>query len=362
MGDQRRTETKRPVAILGATGAVGQRFVQQLAGHPWFEIVAVMASSRSAGRTYEDACRWMLPEPMPDVVKRLRILPLDPGVLPRDPMWIPIVFSALPADVAREVEPTYAADGCAVFSNASAFRHETDVPLLVPEVNLEHVGLLEAQSANRGWPGFIVTNPNCTTTGIAMVLKPLDAAFGLRKVSATTLQAISGAGYPGIPSLDVMENVIPFIATEEEKIARETRRLLGRLDTGRVSEAAVIVSAQANRVPVIDGHTVCLSLGFERTPSAEEAMDVLATFRGPEPVRALPSAPSHPVVVLAEKDRPQPRKDRNRGAGMAVSVGRIRTCPLLDLRMVLVVHNTIRGAAGGSVLNAEALLVRGALG
>jgi aspartate-semialdehyde dehydrogenase len=344
---------KIPVAILGATGAVGQRFVQLLAGHPWFEIVALAASDRSVGRPYADACNWVIAADPPPFISEMTVSPLEPTVSGR------LVFSALPADVAREVEPTFARAGYAVCSNASAFRQEPDVPLLIPEVNADHLTLVERQRAARGWPGLIVTSPNCTTTGIAMPLKPLDDAFGLRRVFAVSMQAISGAGYPGIASLDILGNVVPYIGGEEEKIERETQLLLGRIVNGRRIAADVVVSAQANRVPVLDGHTICLSLGFETRPSVEEAEAVLAGFRGPEVVRGLPSAPERPLLVRREPDRPQPRRDRDAEGGMAVTVGRVRECSLLDLRLVSVSHNTLRGAASGSILNAELLVARG---
>jgi len=339
-----------PVAILGATGAVGQRFVQLLAGHRWFEIVALAASERSAGRRYADACRWVIPGDPSPAIGEMIVSPLEPTLPAR------VVFSALPADVAREIEPRFAQAGYAVCSNASAFRYEPDVPLVIPEVNADHTALIERQRPERGWP---VTSPNCTTTGIVIPLKPLDDGFGLRKVFAATMQAVSGAGHPGVASLDILGNVVPYIGGEEEKIERETRLLLGRVVDGRRVEAPVVVSAQANRVPVLDGHTVCLSLGFERQPTVEEAVAVLADFRGPDVVRELPSAPEHPILVCREPDRPQPRRDRDAEGGMAVTVGRVRECPLLHLRMVSVVHNTLRGAASGSILNAELLVASG---
>jgi len=344
---------KIPVAILGATGAVGQRFVQLLSGHSWFKIAALAASERSAGRSYADACNWVIPGDPPPSVGERTISSLEPNL----PALI--VFSALPAPVAREVEPRFAQAGYIVCSNASAFRQEPSVPLLIPEVNANHLALIKRQRTKRGWPGFIVASPNCTTTGIVMPLKPLDDAFGLRWVFAATMQAVSGAGHPGVASLDILDNVLPYIGGEEEKIERETRLLLGHVVDGRRVEADVVVSAQANRVPVVDGHTICLSLGFERSPTVEEAMTVLAGFRAPDVVRELPSAPEHPILVHLEPDRPQPRRDRDAEGGMAVTVGRVRECPLLDLRMVSVSHNTLRGAASGSILNAELLVTEG---
>ena len=342
-----------PVAILGATGSVGQRFVQLLARHPWFEIAALAASERSAGKPYAEACNWVIPGDPPPDLGAMVVRDLTPDVPAR------IVFSALPSDVAREVEPRFAEAGYVVCSNASAYRYDPDVPLLIPELNADHLVLLERQQAERGWDGCIVTSPNCTTTAITMALKPLDVAFGVRKVFVSTMQAISGAGYPGVASLDILGNVIPYIGGEEEKIARETRQLLGRMAGGFRTDADVVISAHANRVPVQDGHTVTLSVGFAETPMVEAAIAALRDYRGPEAVRELPSAPERPVLVCMEPDRPQPRRDRDAADGMAVTVGRVRPCPLLDLRMVSVVHNTLRGAASGAVLNAELLVETG---
>ncbi len=342
-----------PVAVLGATGAVGQRFVQLLADHPWFEVAAVAASERSAGRLYGEACSWVVAGDPPPAVAGLPVRALEPNLPAR------VVFSALPAAVAKEVEPAFARAGYAVCSNAAAHRRDAGVPLLIPEVNAGHLALIGGQRAGRGWPGFIVTSPNCTTTGIVLPLKPLDDVFGLEKVLAVSMQATSGAGYPGVASLDILGNVVPYIDGEETKIEEESRLLLGDLVDGRRQPAQITISAQANRVPVLEGHTVCLSLGFRRRPAAEEALAVLESFRGPEAVRGLPSAPDRPVIVRREADRPQPRRDRDAGLGMTVTVGRVRACPLLDLRLVSVSHNTVRGAAGGSVLNAELLAAEG---
>ncbi|MBN1261253.1 MAG: aspartate-semialdehyde dehydrogenase [Anaerolineae bacterium] len=347
------TFRKIPVAILGATGAVGQRFVHLLAHHPWFEIAALAASERSAGKPYAEACKWVIPgDPAPELQAQI-VRDLTPDVPAT------LVFSALPANVAREVEADFAAAGYAVCSNASAYRYDPDVPLVIPELNADHLVLIGRQRRERGWSGFIVASPNCTTTGIAMTLKPLDAAFGVRKVVATTLQAISGAGYPGVASLDILGNVVPFIPGEEEKIQKETCQLLGSIAAGVRQDAEIVISAHANRVPVLDGHTICLSVGFEQVPAVAEAVAVLHAYQGPPDVQGLPSAPQHPVVVRSEPDRPQPRRDRDILDGMAVSVGRVRSCPLLTLRMVTVVHNTLRGAAGGAILNAELLVARG---
>jgi aspartate-semialdehyde dehydrogenase len=342
-----------PVAVLGATGAVGQRFIQLLADHPWFEVVGVAASERSASRPYAEAANWVIPGDPPPWIGDMVVQPLEPDLPAR------IAFSALPSSVAREIEPAFARMGYAVCSNASAYRQESGVPLLIPEINADHVAMIPGQRAERDWDGFIVTSPNCTTTGIVMPLKPLDEAFGLRQAFAASMQAISGAGHPGVASLEILDNIVPYIPGEEEKIEAETRLLLGHMVDGRRTEADVVISAQANRVPVLDGHTVCLSLGFERPPTVEDAVAVLAGFRGPEVVRELPSAPEHPILVRTEPNRPQPRRDRDAEGGMAITVGRVRECPLLDLRLVSVSHNTLRGAASGSILNAELLVAAG---
>jgi aspartate-semialdehyde dehydrogenase len=353
---------KIPVAVLGATGAVGQRFVQQLAHHPWFEIAALAASERSEGRPYGEVCNWVIPgDPIP-AAQNMIVAPLEPD------LDATIVFSALPGDVARKVEPRFAQAGYLVCSNASAFRYEPDVPLIIPEVNADHLALISRQRAERGWSGLIITSPNCTTTGAVMPLKPLHQAFGLRSAVLVSMQAISGAGHPGIASLDILDNVVPYIGGEEEKIELESRILLGAIERGSGPRAGqtmgrilleATVSAHANRVPVVDGHTVCLSAGFERHPKVGEALQVLADFVGPPDVRQLPSAPDRPLVVRTEPDRPQPRRDRDAKGGMVVSVGRVRECPLLDLRLVSVSHNTLRGAASGSILNAELLVAQG---
>ena len=348
---------KTPAIILGATGAVGQRLLQLLDGHPWFDVVGVAASEKSAGKPYSDACRWILPGDPPERSAKQIVTPLDPDAIRCGrPAF---AFSALPATVAREIEPRFAEAGYAVCSNASAFRDEPDVPLVVPEVNADHLGLLDTQRTTRGWDGLIVTNPNCSTTGIALALKGLDLAFGLRRVSVTTLQAISGAGYPGVPSLEILGNVIPWIPGEEKKIERETRCLLGTIVDGKRIEANLTVSAQATRVPVIDGHTFCLSLGFDDPPTPAAAKEALSGFRGPEHVQLLPSAPERPVRVVDGSDRPQPRLDGLTGDGMTVVVGRVRRCAIQDLRLVGLVHNTLRGAAGGAILNAELLVAEG---
>ncbi|MEN9937270.1 MAG: hypothetical protein RLZZ387_3849 [Chloroflexota bacterium] len=347
-------QRKIPVAILGATGTVGQRFVQLLANHPWFEIAALTGSDRTVGRPYGELVRWVLDGAPPPEVARMVVQPSD------TPLDVAVALSGLPTDVARAVEPRWA-ERVAVCSNASTYRTAPDVPLIIPEVNPDHIGMLERQRAERGWKGCLVTNPNCAAIGIVMALKPLHDAFGVQTVHASTLQSVSGAGYPGVPSLDIIDNIIPNIADggEEAKVEAEPRKLLGTLQDGRVAEAPIRISAQVTRVPVIDGHTALLSVGFARKPSPEEAIEVLSSWRAPDPVRGLPTSPELPLVVHTAGDRPQPRRDRDAGNGMSSSVGRVRSCPLLDLRLVVLSHNTIRGAAGGAVLNAELLVASG---
>ncbi len=347
------TMKKIPVGVLGATGAVGQRFIQLLAGHPWFEVTALAASERSAGKRYADVCKWVIPGDPPPAVGAMVVHPLEPNLPAR------LVFSALPADVAREIEPQFAQAGYAVCTNASAYRLVDDVPLLIPEVNADHVTLIERQRNGRGWSGLIVASPNCTITGVALPLKPLDVAFGVRKVFMVSMQAISGAGYPGVASLDILDNVIPYIPGEEEKFGQELRKMLGRVVDGGLVDADIVLSAHANRVPVFDGHTVSLSVGFARPATVDEVIAALHDFRGAEVARGLPSAPARPLVVRTEPDRPQPRRDRDTEGGMAISVGRVRPCPLLDIRMTTVSHNTLRGAASGAILNAELLVATG---
>ena len=344
--------SKIPVAVLGATGIVGQRFIEMLADHPWFEIAALVGSDRSAGKKYGDAAPWVLAGDPPAGINDMQVLPLSTQIPGR------VAFSALPADVAKTIEPQLAEAGFVVCSNASAYRLEPDIPVIIPEVNGDHLQMLASQR-KRGWKGLIVTSPNCTTTGIVMALDPLHKAFKAKRLMAVSFQAVSGAGYPGVPFLAIHDNVIPFIPGEEEKMEKETRLLLGQMMDGQRVEADIAVSAQANRVPVIHGHTVCLSVGFEHKPSLDEALEVFESYRGLEIVRGLPSAPERPVVLRSEPDRPQPRQDRDLDGGMVCSVGRVRACPILDLRLVSVTHNAIRGAAGGSVLNAELLKAEG---
>jgi aspartate-semialdehyde dehydrogenase len=347
---------KIPVSVLGATGTVGQKFVRLLADHPWFEVAAVAASSASAGRPYGEAVRWRETVPLPDRVARLTVAECVP------PLAGPIAFSALDADVAGPIEQAFARAGAWVVSNARNHRMDPDVPLLIPEANADHLALIDRQRAARGWPGAILTNPNCSTAALALVLAPLHRAFGVEKLVVSTMQATSGAGYPGVPSLDILGNVIPHIGGEEEKMERESRKILGTLGEAGVEPAAFAVSAHTNRVAVVDGHLETVSVGFRRGATPEEAVQVLREFAAPPCVAGLPSSPRPPVEVELRPDRPQPRLDLERGGGMAVTVGRIRPCPVLDLRLVLLGHNTIRGAAGQGVQIAELLVADGRVG
>lgn len=347
------TRPRIPVAILGATGTVGQKFVRLLDTHPWFEIAAVAASDQSAGRPYGDVVRWRESTPIPERVAGLTVQRCRP------PLDGAIAFSALDAAVSQTVEPAFAEAGVLVVSNAGAHRMDPLVPLIVPEVNAGHVALLQGQRRSRGWTGGIVANPNCSTAALALGLAPLHEAFGVERVVVVTMQATSGAGYPGVASLDILGNVIPWIANEEEKVERETRKLLGRLEDGRVVEAEIVVSAHTNRVPVVDGHLEAVSVGLRRRITPEEAIAALEAFRPPPSVAELPSTPARPIEVDRRADRPQPRLDLDRGHGMAVTVGRVRPCPLLDLRMVVLGHNTVRGAAGAAIQNAELLVAEG---
>ena len=344
-----------PVAVLGATGAVGQTFIRLLDGHPWFRVAEVAASERSAGQRYDAATRW-IEGVMPASVADLTVVACRP-----DAVRSPIVFSALDSGVAGEIEAAFAGAGRLVLSNAKNYRMDPDVPLVIPEVNADHLGLLETQRARRGWSGGIVTNANCAATVAAMALAPVHAAFGVERVFVTTMQAVSGAGYPGVPSLDILGNVIPYIGDEEPKIEREMNKMLGRLEAGRIAEAPFTVSAHANRVPTMNGHMTCLSIAFEKPVTAEEVHEALSGWEGHAICRGLPSAPSVPLRVMAEPDRPQTRRDVDAGRGMTVSVGRIRPDPLFHVKFVALGHNTIRGAAGGSILNAEVLVAQGAV-
>lgn len=348
-------EQKYRVGILGATGTVGQRFIQLLEDHPQFEVTALAASDRSQGRVYAEACAWRLQCELPEYVRGMGV------AAPRPPLDCDLIFSSLPGEMARAVEGEFARAGYAVISNSSAYRMDEDVPLLIPEVNDEHLHLLESQRARNPSGGFIVTNPNCSAINIALPLAPLHARFGLEAVVVTTLQALSGAGYPGVPSLDATDNVIPFIENEEEKIEEETRKILGKLRESIIEPAPFKVSAQVHRVNVTDGHTAAVRVKLARAATLEEVKDALASFRSlPQELR-LHTAPERPVVVREERDRPQPRLDRDAGRGMTVTVGRVRPDAVLDYRFVALSHNTIRGAAGAAVLNAELIAATGHL-
>jgi aspartate-semialdehyde dehydrogenase len=347
---------KIPVAILGATGAVGQRFVQLLDGHPWFEIAILTGSERSIGRPYGEVVRWILDTPPPAQIAAMIVQPTT------NAGGVPLAFSALPADQAHEAEPLWAAAGTVVCSNASAYRMDPLVPLLIPEVNPDHIGLIELQRNQRGWAGAIVTNPNCASITLVMALRPLHDRFRLKQVHATTMQSVSGAGYPGVASLDILDNVIPYIGGEEEKIESEPLKLLGTFKDGVVENAPIKISASVNRVPVLDGHLVSTSVSFQRPASIEEAVSAMREFVPPPQVSGLPSAPAHAIIVRDEPDRPQPRRDRNLYNGMGTTVGRVRPCALLDLKFSVLSHNTIRGAAGGALLNGELLVAEGLIG
>lgn len=345
---------KIPVVVLAATGSVGQRFVQLLDEHPWFEVTGLTGSDRTIGRPYGQACHWVLPEPMPAWAAGMNVLPSEPGAAPAR-----VAFSALPADLARDLEPQFARAGAAVCSNASAFRDEPDVPILLPEVNAGHAAVVKRQRRERGWSGCIVTNPNCTSTGLTVAFKALQEAFGLRRAVVVSMQALSGAGYPGVASLDILDNVIPNINGEEPKVEAEPRKMLGTLGEEGFVPAEVQISAHTNRVAVSDGHLVCASVELGQSASVEEAAEVLRRYQGPEEARDLPSAPQPLILLREEWNRPQPRLDRATGKGMTTVVGRLRPDPLFHLKFVVLSHNTVRGAAGGSIFNAELLVKMG---
>ena len=344
------------VGILGATGVVGQRFIQLLQNHPQFEITALAASDRSQGKLYAEACTWRLPGELPDTVRQIAVR------APAPPLDCDFVFSSLPTDVAKQAEEDFARAGYPVISNSSPHRMMADVPLLIPEVNPEHLELIDAQRTNRDYhKGFIATNPNCSAIAVVMALAPLHKKFGVTLCVVTTMQALSGAGYPGVASLDATDNVIPFIGGEEEKVEAETRKILGTVSQGEILDAEVKVSAQCNRVNVTDGHLASIRVSFAKKVSIDEVRDALASFRAMPQQLNLHSAPARPVIVRDEVDRPQPRLDRDAGNGMSVTVGRIREDGVLDYRFVALGHNTIRGAAGAAILNAELLVAKGYL-
>jgi len=348
------SQRKIEVGILGATGMVGQNFVKFLQGHPWFRIAWLGASDRSVGKKYAEATAWRLNGEMPEAVRDLVVEDCRPGNAPR------LVFSSMDASVATEIERAFAEAGHFVVSNSKNHRMEPDVPLLIPEINPDHLKLASVQRARRGWRGLIVTNPNCTTVVLTMALAPLKP-FGIRRAIMTSMQAISGAGYPGVPGMDVNANIIPFISGEEDKVETEPLKILGRFNGETIEWLTARISAHCNRVPVVDGHTETISVELESKPSTEDLIEAFRSFRGLPQERGLPSAPSRPVIYLEQPDRPQPRRDVERERGMSVFVGRLRPCPVLDYKFVALGHNTVRGAAGAAVLNAELMYSEGLL-
>lgn len=342
-----------PVAVLGATGAVGQTFIRLLQNHPWLRVAEVAASERSAGKSYAEATHW-LEGAMPSAVASMRVLACDPAVITS-----PLVFSALDSGVAGDIELAFARAGRIVCSNAKNHRMDPDVPLLIPEINAQHIGVIGAQRKRCGWSGAIVTNANCASTVAALALAPIHERFGVSKIFLATMQAVSGAGYPGVASLDILGNVIPFIADEEPKVQSEIAKLLGTVSDASITSARFRVTAHTNRVPVEHGHTVCMSIGLDAAATPEAVTEAIERWIGREEAIGLPSRPEHPVLVTSQRDRPQPRRDVGLGAGMTVSVGRIRPDELLDIKLVAMGSNTIRGAAGGAILNAELLVTQG---
>jgi aspartate-semialdehyde dehydrogenase len=344
---------KIPIGILGATGVVGQRFIQMLEHHPWFEVAWLAASDRSEGKTYAEAVKWRLRTAIPTNVGAMKVSPAKPEGAPK------IIFAALDASIASEMEPRFAEAGCAVVSNSSALRMKSDVPLVIPEVNAGHIKLIDEQAWRKKSRGYVVTNPNCSAIGLVLALAPIHQRFGLEAVMAVTMQAVSGAGYPGVASLDILGNVIPYIRNEEEKMEEETLKLLGQVNGVRIIPAAFAMSAQCNRVAVEDGHTESVSVRLTNKAKPEEIIAAWNDFRSEPQKLKLPSAPERPVVYVEANDRPQPRFDVDMGAGMTTVVGRLRPCSVLDWKFTVLSHNTIRGAAGAAVLNAELLKAKG---
>ncbi len=347
-------KNKYPIGILGATGMVGQRYIQLLENHPWFEVAWLAASDRSSGKTYGEAAKWRLDTPLPERIAKMTVSAAEPEGAPK------IIFSSIDSGIAKELEPKFAAAGCAVLSNSSAFRMTPNVPLVIPEINAEHLHLIEEQPWRKESGGYLVTNPNCSTIGLVMALKPIEERFGIEKIFVTTMQAVSGAGYPGVPSMDILDNVVPYIGSEEEKMEEETLKLLGKLEGHGVQPLAARITAHCNRVAVVDGHTECVSIQLRKKASKEEILAAWAEYK-PLAEKNLPFAPLQPVQFSALPDRPQPRLDRNREKGMAVTTGRLRPCNLLDWKFVVLSHNTVRGAAGATILNAELLASLGKL-
>jgi aspartate-semialdehyde dehydrogenase len=351
-------KNKYPIGVLGATGMVGQRYIQLLADHPWFEIAWLAASDRSSGKSYGEAAKWRLDTPLPERIAKMILMPAEPDGAPK------IIFASVDTAIAREMEPKFAAAGCAVISNSSAFRMAPNIPLVLAEVNGDHLKLIEEQPWRKDSGGYIVTNSNCSAMGLVLALKPIEERFGIEQIFVTTMQAVSGAGYPGVASMDILDNVIPFIATEEEKMETETLKLLGKLEGDCVTPLNAKMTAHCNRVPVVDGHTECVSIKLGKKLGREvRCEDILAAWQDFRPLAGLglPSAPEQPIKWTEQNDRPQPRLDRNRGNGMTVTVGRLRPCNVLDWKFVLLSHNTVRGAAGATILNAEMLASLGKL-
>ena len=351
-------KNKIPIGILGATGMVGQRYIQLLENHPWFEVRWLAASDRSSGKPYGEAAKWRLDTALPERIARMTVQPADPVIAPK------VIFASVDAVYARELEPKFAEAGCAVISNSSAFRMTPNVPLVIPEINADHLHLIEEQVSRKDSGGYMVTNPNCSTIGLVMALKPIEDRFGIEQIFVSTMQAVSGAGYPGVPSMDILGNVVPFIGGEEEKMEAETLKLLGKLEGHTVTPLDAKITAHCNRVAVEDGHTECVSvkLGNKlgRKATREDLLEAWAEFN-PLGGMELPTAPKQPVFFAEQNDRPQPRLDRNRENVMAATVGRLRPCGLLDWKFVVLSHNTVRGAAGATILNAELLASLGKL-
>jgi len=347
---------KRKVAILGATGAVGQRYIQLLQGHPWFEISVLAASERSAGKKFKDACTWLMETDMPKEIGEMTVANIDVKSAEKTADF-DLVFTSLPGDLAGPVEAQFGAL-YPVFSKASAHRMEKDVPLIIPEINPDHIELVKVQQQLRGWKGFISTDPNCSTIQMVITLKPL-MQFGLRQVIVTTMQALSGAGYPGVASLDIIDNVVPFISGEEDKMEAEALKILGTYTDKGIANAAFTLSASCNRVNVKDGHLESIFVKLDQEPSIEQIEAAFEDFKSAPQLLKLPSAPANPIIVRHEKNRPQPRYDRDSERGMSVTVGRIRKDPILTFKYMCLGHNTVRGAAGGGILSAELYVANG---
>lgn len=348
---------KIPVAILGATGLVGQRFITLLANHPWFEIAELAASDNSVGKKYGAAAKWQLPFEIPEKLANMTVLPCDP-----EKAQAPMVFSALPTDIAGDLEVAFAKRGAIVSSNASPHRMGADVPLVIPEVNPDHLELAGVQQKKYDSKGFIMCNGNCTTIHLVLALAPLHKHFGLKKVLVTSMQALSGAGYPGVASLDIIDNVVPYIGGEEDKVEQEPRKFFGTLAGDTIHYSDIRISAHCNRVATRDGHMETVSVEFEHKPKYDDIVAAFDEFRGLPQELKLPLAPEHPTVYRREKDRPQVKLDRDAEKGMATIIGRLRDCNVMDYKFVLLGHNTLRGAAGATVLNAELLYAQGKLG